>query len=117
MSLACGISAHWYPGSDEAMLNARLRSDDSVVAVHYDRADPSRPVLDRGTIRNGSAGGVVLTLSVALNVFPASALALTYVSWKKHKQVSQQLTERGEPLQRHLIHSGLFITESLQRPG
>ncbi|WP_186310795.1 hypothetical protein [Paraburkholderia sp. BCC1886] len=69
------------------MLNARLRSDDSVVAIYYDRADPSRPVLDRRTIGNGSADGVVLTLSVVLMMFPAGALALTYVSWKKHKRI------------------------------
>jgi Protein of unknown function (DUF3592) len=98
MALAGGFSAHWYPSRDEAMLNARLRSDGSVVAVYYDRSDPSRSVLDRRTIGNGSADGVVLTLSVVLMMFPVGALALIYVSWKKHKQVSQQLNERVEPV-------------------
>lgn len=98
MALAGGFSAHWYPSRDEAMLNAHSRSDGSVVVVYYDPADPSRSVLDRRTIGNGNADGVIFTLSVVLMMFPVGALALIYVSWKKRKQVDQQFIERVEPL-------------------
>lgn len=98
MALAGGFSAHWYSSRDEAMLNAQSRSDGSVVAVYYDPADPSRSVLDRRTTGNGNTDGVVFALSVVLMMFPVGALALIYVSWKKRKQVDQQLIKRVEPL-------------------
>lgn len=98
MALAGGFSAHWYPSREEAMLNAQSRADGSVVAVYYDPANPSRSVLDRRTIGNGDADGVVFALSVLLMMFPVGALALIYVSWKKWKRVDQQLIERAEPV-------------------
>lgn len=98
MALAGGFSAHWYPSRDEAVLNAQSRSDGSIVAVYYDPVDPSRSVLDRRTVSDGNADGVVLTLSVVLMMFPVGALALIYISWKKRKQIDRQLIGRVEPL-------------------